>query len=88
MLARNTYFYVDRIPKGAGITGASRSVSFQISFSPSLSQVGTLPTIINDAILTGHDDFANVDVRVNKAGLNTRLDNDGAFPVNGSIVVN
>jgi len=79
---------VDRIPKGAGITGASRSVSFQISFSPSLSQVGTLPTIINDAILTGHDDFANVDVRVNKAGLNTRLDNDGAFPVNGSIVVN
>ena len=78
----------DRLAKGAGITGASRTVSFQISFSPSLSQVGTLPIIINDAILTGHDDFANVDVRVNKAGLNTRLDNDPLFPQNGSLVVN
>ena len=78
----------DRIPKGAGITGASRSVSFQISFTPSLSQVGATPIIINDAILTGHDDFANVDIRVNKAGLNTKLDNDAAFPANGSIVVN
>src|SRR3989344_2144918 len=61
---------VGKIPKGAGITGPSRSVSFQVSFTPSLSQVGTTPTIINDSILTGHDDFANVDVKVNKMGLN------------------
>lgn len=79
---------VDRIGKGTGITGASRAVSFQISFTPSLSQVGTIPTIINDAILTGHDDFANVDVKVSKAGLNTKLDNDAAFPINGGAVVN
>jgi hypothetical protein len=78
----------DRIPKGAGITGASRSVSFQVSFTPSLSQVGTTPIIINDATLTGHDDFANVDVKINKTGLNTRLDNDPLFPANGSVVVN
>ena len=75
------------IPKGAGITGASREVAFQIKFLPSLSQVNTSPTIINDSILTGHDDFANVDVRVNKASLNIRLANDPAFPVNGDRVV-
>jgi hypothetical protein len=79
---------VDRIQRGAGITGASRSVSFQVSLNPSLSQVGTTPTIINDAILTGHDDFANVDIRVNKSGLNTQLDSDASFPANGSNVVN
>ncbi len=79
---------VDRIPRGTGVTGASRTVSFQVSFKPSLSQVGAIPKIINDAILTGHDDFANVGVKVNKASLNTKLDNDGAFPANGSIVVN
>lgn len=78
---------VDRIPKGTGITGASRSVSFQVSFSPSLSQVGTTPILINETFLTGHDDFANVDIRVNKTSLNTRLDNDSAFPANGSVVV-
>ncbi len=78
----------DRIGKGVGITGDPRTVSFQISFSPSLSQVGTTPIIINDAILTGHDDFANVDVRVNKQGINTRLDSDPAFPATGAVVVN
>ena len=75
------------IPKGAGITGASREVAFQIKFLPSLSQVNTSPTIINDSILTGHDDFANVDVRVNKASLNIRLANDPVFPANGDRVV-
>jgi hypothetical protein len=79
---------VDRIPKGAGITGSPRSVTFQISFTPSLSQVGSMPTIINDAILTGHDDFANVDVKVDKAGLTTNLDSDTAFPLDGGIVGN
>jgi hypothetical protein len=79
---------VDRIQKGAGITGPARSVSFKVSFTPSLSQVGTIPTIINDAILTGHDDFANVDVKIDKASLNTKLDSDAQFPANGGVVVN
>lgn len=78
----------DRIVSGAGITSPARSASFQISFKPSLSQVGTVPIIINDSILTGHDDFANVDVRVNKMGLNARLDGDAAFPADGGTVVN
>jgi len=68
----------DRIPRGAGITGAKKEVAFQLSFTPSLSQVGTTPVIINGAILTGHDDFANVEVRVSKASLNTNLNNDAA----------
>jgi hypothetical protein len=75
------------IPKGAGITGTSKEVAFQIVFKPSLSQVGTRPVLVNDAVLTGHDDFANVDVRVNKASLNTLLTNDPTFPPNGDRVV-
>lgn len=75
------------IPRGTGITEAGRTVSFQVELTPSLSQVGTTPTIINDTILTGHDDFANVDVRVNKASLDTRLLSDPNFPANGSRVV-
>jgi hypothetical protein len=77
---------VDRIPKGTGITGAARTASFQISFTPSLSQVGTTPNIVNDAVLTGHDDFANVDVRVSKSALDARLDGDPTFPVSGGVV--
>src|SRR3989339_203477 len=78
---------VGRITKGAGITGLVRSVSFQVVFTPSLSQIRTTPIIINDAVLTGHDDFANVDVRVNKSALRTQLDNDPSFPPAGGVVV-
>jgi hypothetical protein len=79
----------NNISKGVafGITGASRSVSFQVSITPSLSQINTIPVIINDAILTGHDDFANVDVRVSKISLRTQLENDPQFPPNGGSVV-
>ncbi|MCX6752854.1 MAG: hypothetical protein NTW62_00700 [Candidatus Nomurabacteria bacterium] len=72
--SKQVIWNIGSIPKGAGISGNnSKQVSFQIGFKPSLSQVGDIPTIINDAILTGHDDFANVDVTVNKASLTTRL---------------
>ena len=77
---------IGRIPKGTGITTADRSVSFQIGFTPSLSQRGTTPVLVNDAVLTGHDDFANVDVRVSKTSLRIKLDNDPTFPSDGGIV--
>ncbi|MFA6325248.1 MAG: hypothetical protein WCX46_03415, partial [Candidatus Paceibacterota bacterium] len=75
------------IPTGTGITGADRQVSFQLDLNPSSSQVGNSPILINNAILTGHDDFANVDITVNKNSLNTQLFNDPAFPNSGSRVV-
>ncbi|HWA32228.1 MAG TPA: hypothetical protein VG694_02135 [Candidatus Paceibacterota bacterium] len=78
---------VGSIDKGAGIVGPGREVSFQIGFTPSLSQVGTSPVLVNDATLTGHDDFADTDVTVNKNSLSTRLPNDALFPPNGDRVV-
>lgn len=75
------------IPKGTGITESGKYVSFQVELTPSLSQVGTTPTIINNTILTGRDDFANVDVRVNKTSLDARLLSDPDFPANGNRVV-
>jgi hypothetical protein len=74
------------IPKGTGITSGERSVSFQVSLNPSLSQVGDSPVIINNATLTGHDDFANLDVKVNKTSLTSVLSNDPAFPPSGGAV--
>ena len=84
---REIVWNIGRIPKGAGITTADRNVSFQVSFTPSLSQVGTIPVLVNEAVLTGHDDFANVDVRVSKPPLRTSLDNDPLSTQNASTVV-
>ncbi len=85
--AKSLVWNIGNIPKGAGITGSGRQVSFQIEFTPSLSQVGSAPTLVNDAILTGYDDFANVDVTVNKTALSTRLGSDPSFPADGDRVV-
>ena len=74
------------IPTGTGITTADREVSFQVGLTPSISQIGTTPLITNNAILTGHDDFANVDITVNKNSLDTQLSDDPAFPALGSRV--
>jgi hypothetical protein len=75
------------VPKGTGITTPSREVAFNIILTPSLSQVGNTPTLVNDAVLTGHDDFANVNIRIVKVSLTTRLANDSAMPPNGDRVV-
>lgn len=84
---RSVLWRADRIPKGAGTTGPARSASFKVILKPSVSQVGSMPVLINSAVLTGHDDFANVNVRVTKDSLNTRLESDTGFPQNGSSVI-
>jgi len=86
-LSREVLWSIGSIPKGTGITAAPKQVSFKVKLKPSLSQVGSAPVLINEAILTGHDDFANVDIRVNKSSLNTRLLNDPALPLSGDTVV-
>lgn len=78
---------IGKIPKGTGITQIGKEVAFQISLTPSLSQIDTVPIIINDAILTGYDDFAKVDIRVNKSSLSTKLSNDSSFLQSGARVV-
>lgn len=77
---------IGHISKGAGITGSDKVISFQVGFTPSLSQVGTTPAILNDAVLTGHDDFATVDVQVKQGGLRISLSEDAGFPSGGGVV--
>jgi len=86
-LSKEVVWNIGGISKGTSITGAGREISFQVELTPSLSQVGAVPIIINNTVLTGHDDFANVDVRVNKNSLDTRLLNDASLPVDGGRVV-
>ncbi|MDQ3076083.1 MAG: DUF11 domain-containing protein [bacterium] len=84
---REIVWNIGGVPIGTGISAASREIAFQISFTPSLAQIGEVVKLINEAILTGHDDFANVDLRVSRQFLNTSLTNDPLFPKNGAKVV-
>lgn len=79
---------IGAIQPGTGITKDAHTVSFQLSMKPSVSQVGSIPTLINEAVLTGHDDFANVDMSTKKPLLNTLLSQDPTFPPSGGTVSN
>lgn len=70
---------VGTIARGAGILGDGPEVAFQIAFTPSLSQLDETPTLVNNTVLTGHDDFANVDVQANKSSLSTQLSGDASY---------
>ncbi len=84
---REVIWTLGNVVAGAGNTTALRSAEIQLSITPSLSQLGSSPTLINEATLTGYDDFAKVDVKVNKGSLNTVLNNDPMFPSGGGSVV-
>jgi len=75
------------IPRGSGISQEGREISFQIGFKPSLSQVSSIPILVNNTTLTGHDDFTNSIVEISKSSLDTRLSNDASFPISGASVV-
>jgi hypothetical protein len=83
---REIVWNVGAISRGTGISQAAKEVSFKIALKPSLSQVGTAPILINDFILTGHDDFANLDLKISKSALSTKLMNDASFAIGGEIV--
>lgn len=85
--SREMVWNIGRIPKGTGITTPGRSVSFQIGFIPLFSQLNTIPVLVNDAVLTAHDDFANVGVKVSAPSLRTDLKGDPGFSASGSLVV-
>ncbi|MEX2052207.1 MAG: hypothetical protein WD991_00735 [Candidatus Paceibacterota bacterium] len=84
---REIVWNIGSIPKGTGLNAAAKEVAFKVAISPSLSQLGLSPIIINEVVLTGHDDFANVDIRLAKPPLSTRLSSDPAFPAGGDRVV-
>lgn len=86
-VSREIVWDIGTISRGAGLTGSPKEVSFQIGFAPSLSQVNTVPILVNETVLTGYDDFAKVDVRVVKLPLTSDLLNDPSFPDFGERVV-
>jgi hypothetical protein len=58
---------------------SSKEIAFQVAFVPGASQVGTVPTIVNEAVLTGEDDFTGLTLRDLRSSLNTRLSTDPNF---------
>jgi hypothetical protein len=60
-------------------TSQRRQVSFQVGLTPSVTQVGQTPVIVNQSTLTAQDDFTGETLKSNLGTLNTRFSADQNF---------
>ncbi len=67
------------VEAGRGFSTSPRQMAFQIEFTPSLSQVGSTPDLISEAVLTGTDRFTGAVLESKKPALNTFLLQEPSF---------
>lgn len=67
------------VKANTGFDGKDRETSFAVVLKPSLSQVGTVPQLVKDIVVTGTDSFTNTPLRSNASPITTRLENDPTF---------
>jgi hypothetical protein len=70
---------------GAGINSSGPSVSFQISFTPNLSQRQSVPSLVGSATISGDDQFSGNTIRNGVPAIDTSLPNDQANSGKGTV---
>ena len=84
--SREVTWDLGKIRAGSGYNLPIRQVSFQISITPSLSQVGTIPNLIGVATLTSRDTFTNTSVSNTVKEGSTVLSTDPGFKLGNAAV--
>lgn len=75
------------IPAGTGVNSSPKEASFQIVYTPSLSQLGAQPVLIKNIVFEGTDAFTNQALHQDKGDINTALDFDPKAPERSSFVI-
>jgi hypothetical protein len=86
-LTNKVTWNVSDLQAGTGIKTTPREASFQISFTPSITQVGTSPMLVQSAQLVGTDRFTGSSVNITAASLNTKFSSDPMYRSNDETVV-
>jgi hypothetical protein len=78
---------VGNIPAAAGTLAPAREVSFQVSFLPSVNQIGMTPDLVSEAVLNAKDSYTLTAVSDSFGVLNIRLTNDPYFKIDNEAVI-
>jgi hypothetical protein len=78
--SRTVTWNLGDVKSGVGYNSAARQAAFQVTLTPSSSQVGQTPQLTGDAVLSGQDRFAQVQVSATASGP-TAQTSDGASGV-------
>ncbi len=70
---------IGTLASGVGFATPLREVAFQVSLTPSLSQVGLVPTLVSAPAFTGFETVAQRTINVSNAPITTRLSSDPEF---------
>ncbi|MBI4121049.1 MAG: hypothetical protein HY457_02250 [Parcubacteria group bacterium] len=84
---RSVVWDLGSISAGAGIGASPREVSFRVGFRPSLSQVGDVPTLVNESVFSGFDAFTETTIAATARSVNTQLSSDPQFTAGEGRVV-
>ncbi len=74
------------LASGTGFSLPGREVSFQVGITPSVSQVGTVPMLVNNIALSGFETVAGKTITVNAQPLTTNMPSDPTFIQGDGIV--
>ncbi len=62
-----------------GVNSSPRQVSFQVAVIPSITEVGSIMTLVNDATLTGTDTFSGENLNATQPPVTTDITSDPAY---------
>jgi hypothetical protein len=86
--ASNTVTWnIGTLAAGTGFSTAAREAQFQVGLTPSLSQVGSAPTLVSSITFTAYDPLAAKTVTLPSQTLTTNMPSDPAFIQGDGIVV-
>ncbi|MFA4998464.1 MAG: hypothetical protein WC514_00325 [Candidatus Paceibacterota bacterium] len=74
--SREIVWSVGDIIKGEGVLASGRNIAFQISFTPTESQRGKAPNLINEVVITGEDSWTDNILQSTTPPLNTNVPDD------------
>jgi hypothetical protein len=85
--SREVVWKIGAVAPGAGLDGTSKEAAFQVSFTPSSSQVGSIPQLITESKFSGQDTFTGVQLKAVRNFLSTNMPNDPQYSggVNGKV---
>lgn len=77
---------LDSIEPTLGLGNTIAGAAFEVAITPTESQIGTAPTLLESAIITAHDAFTGGVVTGSASAVSTNLTNDSKASVLGGIV--
>ena len=80
--SRQVTWNVGEIQPSSGSNVTLKEVAFQIGFTPSLSQVGEIPTLLHTQTVTGYDQFVEEQITHGGSNITTLIQSETSLPGN------